>query len=61
VLEPGLPGADALAAEAGTLGLAVATTAAPHDRAGHVQLARLRGGLLDAGSDPRADGIAAVF
>jgi gamma-glutamyltranspeptidase len=61
VLEPGLPGADGLAAEAGTLGLAVATTAAPHDRAGHVQLARLRGGLLDAGSDPRADGIAAVF
>jgi gamma-glutamyltranspeptidase len=61
VLEPGLPGAAALAAEAASLGLAVATTAAPHDDAGHVQLARLRGGVLDAGSDPRADGVAAVL
>ncbi|GID95681.1 gamma-glutamyltransferase [Amorphoplanes digitatis] len=61
VLEPGVPGADGLAAEAASLGLAVTTTAAPHDRAGHVQLARLRDGVPDAGSDPRADGIAAVF
>ena len=28
----------------------------PHDDAGHVQVARLRGGALDAASDPRADG-----
>ncbi|MET8148496.1 gamma-glutamyltransferase [Actinoplanes sp. NPDC049668] len=60
VLEPGVPGADGLAAEAAALGLAVRTTAAPHDRAGHVQLARLRDGVPDAGSDPRADGVAAV-
>jgi len=61
VLEPGVPGADALAAEAPVLGLAVATTDAPHDDAGHVQLARLRGTTLGAASDPRADGIAAVL
>ncbi|MEU7906544.1 gamma-glutamyltransferase [Actinoplanes sp. NPDC049118] len=61
VLEPGVPGADGLAAVAASLGLAVATTAAPHDGAGHVQLARLRGGALAAGSDPRADGVAAVL
>jgi len=61
VLEPGVPGADALAAEAPALGLAVVTTDGPHDDAGHVQLARLRGTTLSAASDPRADGIAAVL
>jgi gamma-glutamyltranspeptidase len=61
VLEPGVPGADALAAEAPALGLAVVTTDGPHDDAGHVQLARLRGPTLSAASDPRADGIAAVL
>jgi oxamate amidohydrolase len=60
VLEPGVPGAGALAAEAAALGLAVTTTGGPHDGAGHVQLARLRGGTLSAASDPRADGTAAV-
>jgi gamma-glutamyltranspeptidase len=61
VLEPGVPGADGLAAEASSLDLAVATSAGLHDRAGHVQMARLRGGVLAAAADPRADGIAAVF
>ncbi|HEX5201556.1 gamma-glutamyltransferase [Paractinoplanes rhizophilus] len=31
-----------------------------HDRAGHVQVCRLRDGVLAAASDPRADGAAAV-
>ena len=61
VLEPGVPGSGALAAEAPALGLAVVTTDGPHDDAGHVQLARLRGTTLSAASDPRADGIAAVL
>jgi gamma-glutamyltranspeptidase len=60
VLEPGVPAADELTATARSLGLPVTTTAGPHDGAGHVQLARLRGTTLDAASDPRADGIAAV-
>nr|MDT0659498.1 gamma-glutamyltransferase [Micromonospora sp. DSM 115978] len=61
LLEPGTPDTDALAATAGRLGLAVATTDGPHDDAGHVQVARLRGGSLEAASDPRADGRAAVI
>jgi gamma-glutamyltranspeptidase len=60
VLEPGVPGADELTAGARSLDLPVVTTGGPHDGAGHVQLARLRGALLDAASDPRADGTAAV-
>ncbi|AGL18877.1 gamma-glutamyltransferase [Actinoplanes sp. N902-109] len=59
VLEPGLPAT--LAAAAPALGLAVATTDGPHDDAGHVQAARLSAGVLSAASDPRADGIAAVW
>jgi gamma-glutamyltranspeptidase len=59
VLEPGVPGAGELGARAPALGLAVATTDGPHDDAGHVQVARLRGTILDAASDPRADGVAA--
>ncbi|GAA2522479.1 gamma-glutamyltransferase family protein [Winogradskya humida] len=59
LLEPGLP--DTLAAAARGLGLDVATTAGPHDDAGHVQVARLSGGTLACASDPRADGIAAVL
>ncbi|MGK5678095.1 gamma-glutamyltransferase [Actinoplanes sp. URMC 104] len=55
ILEPGVPTPPAAA------GLTVTTTAGPHDDAGHVQLSRLRGGRLDAGSDPRADGLAAVL
>ncbi|MEJ3742887.1 gamma-glutamyltransferase [Actinomycetes bacterium KLBMP 9797] len=61
LLEPGTPGADALAATAERLGLEVATTDGPHDDAGHVQVARLRGDALDAASDPRADGRATLF
>ncbi|MFG1991630.1 gamma-glutamyltransferase [Actinoplanes sp. NPDC048988] len=53
LLEPGL------AAEAGDY--AVESTSGPHDDAGHVQVARLRGDVLDAGSDPRADGVAVVL
>jgi gamma-glutamyltranspeptidase len=52
ILEPGAPGAD----RAATLGLGVTTVPGPHDRAGHVQIARLRGTTLDSASDPRADG-----
>jgi gamma-glutamyltranspeptidase len=54
ILEPGVPLPD-------TAGLTVTTTPAPHNDAGHVQLSRLRGTLLDAGSDPRADGLGAVL
>jgi len=61
VLEPGVPGADELAARASGLGLAVTTVPGAHDGAGHVQIARLRGAGLDAASDPRADGIGAVL
>ncbi|MBL7254268.1 gamma-glutamyltransferase [Paractinoplanes lichenicola] len=55
ILEPGL------AEPPGTSDLRVSTVPALHDDAGHVQLSRLRNGLLDAGSDPRADGLAAVL
>ncbi|WP_329071950.1 gamma-glutamyltransferase [Streptomyces sp. NBC_01429] len=61
VLEPGTPESDRLTAVAHRLGLAVAETPGPHDEAGHVQTARLRAGVLDAASDPRADGTAAVL
>ncbi|MEU4690895.1 gamma-glutamyltransferase [Actinoplanes sp. NPDC023714] len=61
LMEPGTPGAGALAVTAREMGLAVETTAGPHDDAGHVQAARLSGGVLAAGSDPRADGTAAVI
>jgi gamma-glutamyltranspeptidase len=61
LLEPGVAGADELAATARSLGLPVSTTPALHDGAGHVQLARLHAGTLAAASDPRADGIAAVL
>ncbi|SNY65463.1 gamma-glutamyltransferase [Paractinoplanes atraurantiacus] len=54
LLEPGLA-----AAEAGDY--AVEATTGRHDDAGHVQVARLRGEVLDAGSDPRADGVAVVL
>jgi len=61
VLEPGVAGADALRATAAELGLGVAEVAGRHDDAGHVQVARLRGATLDAASDVRADGLAAVL
>jgi gamma-glutamyltranspeptidase len=60
LLEPGTPEAARLAATARRLGLELATAAGPHDDAGHVQVARLRGGTLDAASDVRADGRAVV-
>ncbi|MFG2171888.1 gamma-glutamyltransferase [Streptomyces niveus] len=61
VLEPGVPDAPNLARTAHRLGLAVAELAGPRDEAGHVQTARLRAGVVDAASDPRADGTAAVL
>ncbi|WP_127504241.1 gamma-glutamyltransferase [Actinoplanes solisilvae] len=54
IVEPGVTLSD-------TDGLTVSTTEGPHNDAGHVQIARLRGTLLDAGSDRRADGLAAVL
>jgi gamma-glutamyltranspeptidase len=60
LLEPGTPRATDLAGIAGGLGLATETTAALHDEAGHVQVARLRGTDLAAAGDPRADGLGAV-
>lgn len=45
--------------EPGTPGMA-GTVPALHDAAGHVQLARLRGTVLDAAGDPRADGSGTV-
>ncbi|WP_224391445.1 gamma-glutamyltransferase [Pseudonocardia sp. ICBG1293] len=61
VLEPGVPGSDALGATARELSLDVDTVPGPHDDAGHVQVARLRTGVLDAASDTRADGAAVVI
>jgi gamma-glutamyltranspeptidase len=61
VLEPGTPGAAALAADAPALGLQPRTTAGPHDGAGHVQMARLDGAGLAAAGDPRADGLGAIL
>jgi gamma-glutamyltranspeptidase len=60
LLEPGTPGAAGLRGSAEGLGLAVATTPGRHDDAGHLQVARLRHGVLDAASDVRADGLGAV-
>ncbi|KPI13439.1 Gamma-glutamyltransferase [Actinobacteria bacterium OK074] len=42
-------------------GLPVAVTAGPVDDAGHVQVARLAAGHLEAASDPRADGLGAIL
>ncbi|MEV4350931.1 gamma-glutamyltransferase [Actinoplanes sp. NPDC049596] len=56
---PGLDGAPGLGGAAREY--VVETAPGLHDDAGHVQVARLRGGVLDAGSDPRADGRAEVF
>jgi len=61
VFEPGTTEAEEITDGATRLGLKVAVTAGPHDGAGHVQVARLRGTTLDAGSDPCADGLAAVL
>jgi gamma-glutamyltranspeptidase len=61
VLEPGVADAGALRATAHDLGLQVADFAGPHDDAGHVQVARLWRSTLDAASDVRADGLAAVL
>ncbi|WP_433441175.1 gamma-glutamyltransferase [Nonomuraea sp. CA-141351] len=61
VLEPGVPGSDALAVTARDLGLAVASRPGPHDDAGHVQVARLGPEGLAAATDPRADGAAEVL
>lgn len=61
ILEPGTPDAEALASTARALGLDVSTTEGPHDDAGHVQVARLRDGVVDAASDVRADGIGVVL
>ena len=40
--------------------LPINTSAGPHDGAGHVQVARLRGRDLAAASDPRADGLGTI-
>ncbi|GIF22942.1 gamma-glutamyltranspeptidase [Actinoplanes tereljensis] len=61
LLEPGTPGAAGLEETGRGLGLAVEYTVGPHDDAGHVQMARLSGGVLAAASDPRADGLAAIL
>jgi oxamate amidohydrolase len=49
----------AVVVEPGTPGMA-GTVPGPHDGAGHVQLARLRGTVLEAAGDPRADGSGTV-
>jgi gamma-glutamyltranspeptidase len=61
LLEPGTPGAAGLEHTGRGLGLTVEHAGGPHDDAGHVQMARLSGGVLAAASDPRADGLAAVL
>ncbi|WP_308252866.1 gamma-glutamyltransferase [Pseudonocardia sp. ICBG601] len=61
VLEPGVSDAEGLSAAARALSLDVDTVPELHDDAGHVQVARLRAGVLDAASDVRADGAADVL
>lgn len=61
MLEPGMAQAAPLTTRAAELGMAVTTVDALHDDAGHVQIARLRNGVLQAGSDSRADGTAAIL
>lgn len=58
------PGTEAAVAAAEALGLEVARRDHQFDEAGHVQVARIRLGaepVLDAASDPRADGGAVIF
>jgi oxamate amidohydrolase len=57
------PGAESAAAAAETLGLPVARADHLLDEAGHVQAVRLRpgSGVIDAASDPRADGAALII
>ncbi|WP_029150928.1 gamma-glutamyltransferase [Microbacterium indicum] len=59
VTEPGID--PALAARAEEAGLDIASWPGPDDRCGHVNVVRsLPGGVLDAASDPRADGLGVV-
>lgn len=51
----------AVLAEPGLSDAGATVTEGPHDRAGHVQVCRLAGGKLAAGSDPRADGRGAIL
>jgi hypothetical protein len=55
------PGAHAPGDEASAAGIPVELLPGPSDLAGHVQVARLAGGVLAAASDPRADGRAVVL
>jgi oxamate amidohydrolase len=57
------PGAESAAASADSLGLPVARSDHRLDEAGHVQVVRLRpgSGVLDAASDPRADGAVLII
>lgn len=61
VLEPQTPDEQRLTEAAHALGLGVDRVPGPHDEAGHVQMARLREGRVDAASDPRADGTTALL
>ena len=60
LLEPGMPGEDAVVASAARLGMEVVRADEPQDDAGHVQVCRLGPGGLAAASDPRADGRAEI-
>jgi len=60
LLEPDVPGADALIESAHRLGLDVVGADGPQDDAGHVQVARLGPTGLAAASDLRADGRAEI-
>jgi gamma-glutamyltranspeptidase len=55
------PGAAPPHGEAAAAGVPVEQLDEPSDLAGHVQVARVARGTLEAASDPRADGAGAVF
>jgi gamma-glutamyltranspeptidase len=57
--EPGTPGVDRAGVDRAGAELRIAD--GPNDRAGHVQVCRLRDGSLAAASDPRADGVGVVL
>jgi gamma-glutamyltranspeptidase len=61
LLEPGVPGTEALSSAATDLGLTVVTSGTKRDDAGHVQVSRLTRTGLSAAADPRADGIGTVL
>ncbi|GLY31639.1 gamma-glutamyltransferase [Kineosporia sp. NBRC 101731] len=61
LLEPDVPGTQALSSAAADLGLTVVTSVTKRDDAGHVQVSRLNRAGLSAAADPRADGVGTIL